>query len=78
MDVGGVMQQGSTSVILFAPIVLGDITGEGRVNAEDLKKMAEDWLLSGSLADIYPPPDGDGIVDFRDFAVLAENWLAEL
>jgi len=78
VDICGIQQQASTSVILFDPIVLGDITGEGEVNSEDLKQMAEDWLQSGSLADIYPPPYGDGVVDFRDFALLAENWGAEL
>jgi len=25
--------------------------------------------------DIAPAPNGDGIVDFRDFAILAENWM---
>jgi hypothetical protein len=54
----------------------GDITGEGVVDIDDLVRMAEDWLKSGSLADIYPPPPyGDDIVDFQDFAALADNWL---
>lgn len=79
VDICGIMQQGSTSVILFDPIVLGDITGEGMVDIDDLARMADDWLGSGSLADIYPaPPYGDDIVNFQDFAVLAENWLAGL
>ncbi len=54
----------------------GDITGEGVVDIDDLARMADDWLQSGSLADIYPaPPYGDDIVNFQDFAVLADNWL---
>ena len=33
---------------------------------------------SVGLADIYPPPpDGDDIVNFQDFAVLAEHWLSD-
>jgi hypothetical protein len=35
--------------------------------------MAVAWLTNDATADIEPP-GGDGIVDFKDFAVLAENW----
>ena len=74
------MQQMSSTVVLLEPVGLarGDITGEGIVDIDDLMRMADDWLQSGSLADIYPPPPyGDDVVNFQDFAVLAENWLAE-
>jgi hypothetical protein len=37
--------------------------------------MAEDWLQSLSLADIYPPRYGDHVVDSADFAVLTEYWM---
>jgi len=37
--------------------------------------MAEHWLQAYWPADIYPWPAGDGIVDFRNFALLAEQWL---
>jgi len=54
----------------------GDLTGEGRVDIEDLLIMAGDWLQSDSIGDIYPPPpNGDEQVNFKDFAVLAEHWL---
>jgi hypothetical protein len=43
------------------------------VDVDDLARMADDWLQSGSLADIYPPPYGDDTVNFQDFAVLAER-----
>jgi len=69
----------SSTVVLLEPegLASGDITGEGIVDIDDLVRMADDWLQSGSLADIYPaPPDGDDIVNLQDFAVLAENWLA--
>ncbi len=72
------MQQMSSTVVLLEPegLASGDITGEGVVDIDDLARMADDWLESGSLADIYPaPPYGDDIVNFQDFAVLAENWL---
>jgi len=76
---GEEMQQMSSTVVLLEPVGLasGDITGEGVVDIDDLVRMADDWLGSGSLADIYPaPPYGDDIVNFQDFAVLADNWLA--
>jgi len=68
----------SSTVVLLEPegLASGDITGEGRVDIDDLMRMADDWLQSGSLADIYPPPPfGDDILNFKDFAVLAENVL---
>lgn len=56
---------------------IGDITGEGDVNFEDLKVLAEQWLQppGNPSADIAPQPNGDNIVNFLDFALLAENWL---
>ena len=56
-----------------------DITGEGEVILEDLEVMAWQWLgpPGDPSADIAPEPDGNGIVDFLDFALLAENWLEE-
>ena len=55
----------------------GDITGDGKVNFEDIKAIADQWLQAPGIpsADIAPLPL-DGIVNFLDFAVLAENWLA--
>jgi hypothetical protein len=57
--------------------VAGDITGNGKVDFEDLKVLADQWLQPpGSLsADIAPMPNGDNIVNFLDFAILAKNWL---
>jgi len=78
---GETMQQMSSTVVLLEPegLASGDITGEGVVDIDDLARMADDWLQSGSLADIYPaPPYGDDIVNFQDFAILAENWLLGL
>jgi beta-glucanase (GH16 family) len=38
----------------------------------DLANMAQHWLTIDPSADYYD--DGTGIVDFKDFGVLAENW----
>jgi alpha-tubulin suppressor-like RCC1 family protein len=55
----------------------GDITGDGKVDYEDLGKLAAQWLQTPGIpsADIAPPPDGDGVVDFQDFAEMANHWL---
>ena len=77
-DTGQAGQQMSSTMVQLEPISLaGDITGEGAVDLEDLKVLAEQWLQPPGTpsADIAPLPNGDGIVNFLDFAVLAENWL---
>ncbi len=58
-----------------AAVIEGDINGNNIVDMVDLMIMVNDWLMDDSLADIYPPPAGDGTVNLLDFAVLAENWL---
>jgi hypothetical protein len=60
----------------YPPVPIpGDLNLSNKVNAADLGLMAYDWLRTGSSrADIYPPI-GDGIVNFQDFAVLANNWM---
>jgi predicted outer membrane repeat protein len=52
--------------------LISDFTGDSKVNMDDLEIMTQEWLHCGQ-ADIYP----DGIVDFCDFAVLAQQWLDE-
>ncbi len=53
------------------PPVVGDLTGDCKVNNDDLKVIVEEWLTVGIKADIYP----DGSVNFRDLAVLANHWM---
>ncbi|MFA5784693.1 MAG: hypothetical protein WC962_07420, partial [Phycisphaerae bacterium] len=53
----------------------GDLTGEGDVNYDDLDEFAQAWLTDDSSADFMPQPYGDGIVNFLELAVLADNWL---
>jgi len=55
--------------------VIGDITGEGVVDIDDLLVLATDWLKDESIADIAPLPVGDKVVNFLDLAILAEHWL---
>ena len=41
----------------------------------NLADLAESWLQTGPglSADIY----ADGVIDFKDFAVIADKWLEE-
>ncbi|MBN1124260.1 MAG: SUMF1/EgtB/PvdO family nonheme iron enzyme [Sedimentisphaerales bacterium] len=52
----------------------GDINGDEYVNLHDLILLAESWLTDESIADIYPQPVGDGLIDLNDFAEIASYW----
>ncbi len=55
----------------------GDISEDNKVNFEDLKSIADQWLQPPGTpsADIAPSPV-DGFVNFLDFAILAKDWLS--
>ena len=63
----------------------GDLTRDGFVDIDDLAVMAGNWLKNDLIADIAPVvgdgsvsmADGDGIVNGRDLALLAQNWQDE-
>ncbi|MHC4154421.1 MAG: S8 family serine peptidase [Planctomycetota bacterium] len=43
----------------------------------DLAVLGSFWLSDEPLVDIAPQPDGDGIANFLDFAVLVDSWLRQ-
>jgi serine protease len=53
--------------------VAADFNYDGAVDFEDVARIGGYWLDYDPLADIAPD-GGDGIVNFLDFAKLAENW----
>jgi len=55
---------------------IADLNDDKIVDIYDLSILAYQWQQSPSTppADIAPWP-GDGIIDFRDLVLLAENWL---
>jgi hypothetical protein len=57
---------------LFSPY---DFSCDGKVDFEDLEILAAYWLTDEPSIDIVPPESPDGIVNFREFALLAENWM---
>ncbi len=59
----------------ITPVV--DFDGDEAVNFRDFSKFAQCWRGSGLSVDIGPSPLGDGVVDFRDLAVLTAYWLAD-
>ncbi len=42
-----------------------------------LARIADRWLLSSSSGSIPVDFNGDGIVDFKDYAIFANNWILE-
>jgi hypothetical protein len=55
-----------------------DYNQDGKVDVRDVTLLAEHWLRYGYELDVAPEPDGDGIINFMDFAVMAQNWLEEI
>jgi hypothetical protein len=53
--------------------ISGDVNNDGKVDTLDLRIFADEWLTSGTLCDFVD----DNIVNFRDFAALAENWTGD-
>ncbi len=64
---------------LLIPVEDGGDSGNPETNADeefaDFSTLVREWLSTGQTAtDIYPRC-GDGIVNFQDFAELADKWL---
>ncbi|MCJ7693633.1 MAG: hypothetical protein MUO22_09495, partial [Sedimentisphaerales bacterium] len=59
---------------------IGNFEPDCDVDWADLAVLVDQWLQSSGTpsADIAPLPDGDGTVNFLDFAVQADNWLEGL
>lgn len=72
----------SGAVYVFNPIpapVLGDITGDGLVNVNDLLGVINTWgpcpaSPQSCPSDIAPSPSGDGIVNVNDLLMVLNNW----
>lgn len=54
--------------------LLGDTSGDCVVNFRDLAQMAAEWLGADNLkTDLCQ----DGLIDFRDYSLLADDWPRE-
>lgn len=63
------------SRLLGSGVLRADFNGDGKTTFEDLCYLAQYWSQDKSLVDSAPPPLGDGTVNFKDLAVVIENWL---
>jgi hypothetical protein len=57
------------------PLQSIDLNKDGKVDFRDYCRLSQYWLQDEPSVDIAPPPFGDGIVNFQEVEVLAENWL---
>jgi hypothetical protein len=53
----------------------GDFTGNKKVELDDLAKFVEYWLVSDCNATAGVDLNDDCIVNFYEFAAIADNWL---
>jgi hypothetical protein len=53
----------------------GDLNYDAKVDFDDLIRLADKWLWTGNAGSIAEDIVRDGIVNFADFAVLAEEWM---
>jgi hypothetical protein len=61
--------------VIFAATAIKRLNSEAEVvDFDDLKMLTDNWLGDEPTADIFPP-GGDGIVNFLDFALLAQDWM---
>jgi beta-glucanase (GH16 family) len=44
---------------------------------EDLRRLVSEWLYTSDFGSIPEDTNGDGIVNFMDYALLAESWMQE-
>jgi hypothetical protein len=51
--------------------VRGDVNNDCIVDWLDMRALVLNWLSSGGSADL----NGDGRVNFKDFALIGSNWL---
>jgi len=60
----------------FDWLYVGDLDGDCDVDLVDFAILAASWLQNNPAIDIAPIGNPDGIIDFNELLVLADNWLA--
>ncbi len=71
---GFTLETESLTRIELEDATAGDISGDGKIDFEDLSRLAEMWLWTGQAGEIAEDIFADGIVNFKDFAKIAEGW----
>jgi hypothetical protein len=65
---------GSAYIFGKVPCPGADLTNNCFVDFDDLGVLSSQWLFNELPLDLYPV-EGDGIVNFADWAVFAQGWL---
>ncbi len=55
--------------------LLGDLNGDGTVDKNDMLLLAGYWLEDPAGTEPYAGVNDDNIVDFFDYALLAQDWM---
>ena len=55
-----------------------DVNADERVNFLDYARLVQSWQQDDPNVDLGPTTLGDGIIDLRDLALWADNWLGEV
>ncbi|MBN2131136.1 MAG: SMP-30/gluconolactonase/LRE family protein, partial [Sedimentisphaerales bacterium] len=55
-----------------------DFNADQRVDFLDYARLVQSWKRDDPNVDLGPTTLGDGVVDLRDMALLADNWLDEV
>jgi predicted phosphodiesterase len=55
--------------------LLGDLNGNGTIDLNDMLLLAEYWLLDPAGTEPYAAVNTDNVVDFIDYALLAQDWM---
>jgi outer membrane protein assembly factor BamB len=56
------------------PLLLADVKKDNEVNAQDLNMMTDSWLNNIPIGLDRSDLNLDGVIDFLDFALLANEW----
>lgn len=71
---------GPIGAVLLTPIpVIGDVSGDGIVNVQDLLAVINAWGAcpappQSCRADVAPDPNGDGVVNVQDLLFVIAHW----
>lgn len=54
---------------------MGDLTEDDQVDLDDIKRIAQDWLITDCDFDLSIDMNGDCLIDMMDLWQLVQNWL---
>lgn len=76
VDMGACEVSTPVELIVFPVVRSPDLNNDGMVDMNDLVMLIPSWIQDVPVVgDIAPQPDGDGKVDYLDFACMSEYWL---